>query len=66
MVMLMRGIGWFGVFIGGLNAGIKLFGSDEALQAMAGNSRDLDLNITILAFSIIFLALAAILEAVRD
>lgn len=66
LVLLMRIIGGFGVFAGGLNAAIKLFGSVEAVLSMAGGSRDLDVNITMLAFSIIFLALASILEAVRS
>ena len=48
------------------NAAIKLFGDAETIQRYAGSSRDLDTNITIGAFSLIFLALGAILAELQS
>ena len=65
MIIILRIVGWLGMFSTAFNAFIKFFGDDEALRRYAGPSRDLDLNITIFAFSLIFLALASILSAVQ-
>ncbi len=65
MVAVLRSIGWAGIALSGFNACIKLFADEHTLRQLAGSSRDLDLNISVVAFCLIFLALAAILEEVR-
>lgn len=66
MLWVLRIIGWFGVSTAVANAAIKLFGDAETIQRYAGSSRDLDTNITIGAFSLIFLALGAILAELQS
>ena len=65
MVIILQLVGWLGIFSAAFNTYIKIFGDDEAVQRYAGASGNLDPSITIFAFSLIFLALAAILSAVR-
>ncbi|WP_065331242.1 hypothetical protein [Tritonibacter mobilis] len=65
MITTLRIIGWIGMIMSVFNACIKLFADQHTLRQLAGSSRDLDLNITVVAFCLIFLALAAILEEVR-
>lgn len=66
MVVFLRVIGWFGVSVSLANIAIKIFGTEETVIRYAGGSRDLDYNISVIAFCLIFLALAAILETVRN
>lgn len=66
MVYILKIIGWLGLAIAGFNAAIKIFADDETALRYAGPGRDLDLNISIAAFCLIFLALAAILSEVRE
>lgn len=65
MVFALRAVGWLGLVLAGSNAAIKLFAADEVALRYAGPGRDLSLNITVGAFCLIFLALAAILAEVR-
>ncbi|MBY6056778.1 hypothetical protein [Leisingera daeponensis] len=65
MVVVLRVFGWLGLALFGSNAAIKLFATDEFALRYAGPGRDFDLNITVGAFCLIFLALAAILAEVR-
>ncbi len=65
MVLILRLLGWLGLAVSGLNAALKLFADDEAAARYAGGNRDLDMNISIGAFCLIFLALAAILSELR-
>jgi len=65
VVTTLRIIGWIGMIMSVFNACIKLFADQHTLRQLAGSSRDLDLNISVVAFCLIFLALAAILEEVR-
>lgn len=65
MVFVLRAVGWLGIVLFGSNAAIKIFASDEVALRYAGPGRELDLNITVAAFCLIFLALAAILAEVR-
>lgn len=65
MVIVLRVIGWVGISIFSANGAIKLFGSDAAVREFSGGDRDLDLNISVIAFCLIFLALAAILAELR-
>ena len=65
MVILLRVVGWFGISLAAFNAYFKLFADDETALRYAGPGRDLDLNISVFAFCLIFLALAAILDEVR-
>ncbi|MFT6025590.1 MAG: hypothetical protein ACI9PY_003732 [Ascidiaceihabitans sp.] len=65
MIIVLRVVGWLGVFLAGYNAGLKLFAGDETLRAFAGSSRSLDLNIMVFAFCLLFLALAKILVELR-
>ncbi len=65
MVILLQVLGWLGIVAGLFNASIKLFAGDDALLRYAGPSRDLDLNLTVLVFSLILLALAQILIELR-
>lgn len=62
MKIALRVIGWLGIILSLWNGYTKLFGSDFAVARYAGGTRDIDLNITVLAFCLIFLALAAILD----
>ena len=66
MVTVLRLVGWFGMLISGSNAAIKLFADDATALRYAGPGRDLDLNITVAAFCLIFLALAAILSRLES
>ena len=61
MKTLLRVIGWLGITLSLWNGATKLFGSDWAVARYTAGSRDIDLNITVLAFCLIFLALASIL-----
>ncbi len=65
MVWILRLIAWFGISMSGFNAYFKLFADDETAQRYAGPGRDLDVNISIFAFCLIFLGLAAILSEVK-
>ncbi|MEO0743956.1 MAG: hypothetical protein AAFY49_01285 [Pseudomonadota bacterium] len=65
MVILLQVLGWLGIVSGLFNAFIKLFADDDALLRYAGPSRDLNLNLTVLVFSLILLALAQILAELR-
>ncbi|SLN63984.1 hypothetical protein ROA7450_03367 [Roseovarius albus] len=65
MILILRVFGWLGIASSGFNAAIKLFANDEAVRRYAGIDRDLDLNISIAAFCLLFLALASILAEVR-
>lgn len=66
MVVVLRIFGWFGILLSCFNGYFKVFGDDATVARYAGSSRDLDLNITIVAFCLIFLALAAILAELRE
>lgn len=65
MVYVLNIVGWLGLAIAGFNAAIKIFADDETALRYAGPGRDLDINISIAAFCLIFLSLAAILSEVR-
>ncbi|WP_299933003.1 hypothetical protein [uncultured Pelagimonas sp.] len=65
MVLILRILGWFGIVIAMFNAAIKLFADAEAVRRYAGADRNLDSNVSIIAVSLIFLALASILAEVR-
>jgi hypothetical protein len=65
MVLILRIIGWGGLVTSLLNAGIKLFADAESVARYAGSSRDIDSNITVAAFCLIFFALAAILSELK-
>lgn len=65
MIVILRVVGWFGLFVSGFNAALKLFASDMAALRYAGPGRDLDINIAMAAFCLLFLALAAILVEIR-
>lgn len=65
MVILLRVLGWFGLLASGLSGYFKLFGSDEVVRRYIASGRDLDLNISVAAFCLLFLALAAILSELR-
>lgn len=65
MVKLLQIIGWFGIAASIINGYFKLFGNEYELKRYAGSTRNLDLNISVLAFCLIFLALAAILSELR-
>ena len=65
MVLILRIVGWFGIAVSGFNAGFKLVADDETVLRYAGPDRDLDINISIMAFCLIFLALAAILSEIK-
>jgi hypothetical protein len=66
MVLVLRILGWFGLAASGFSASFKLFANDETALRYAGPGRDLDLNISIAAFCLLFLALASILAEVRE
>jgi len=65
-ILILRLLGGFGLFVSGFSASIKLFGSQEALHAYAGSSRNLDTNFLTIAVCIIFLALASIMSKLAD
>ena len=61
--LLLKVLAFIGLLFGGLNAYFKLFLDDAKLIEYTGfSTRSLDLNITCLAFSLIFLALAKIID----
>ena len=63
--MLLKVLNWLGVLgltLSCLNATLKIFANDETLLAFAGRSRNLNINLHVLAFSLIFLALARIIQ----
>lgn len=62
LVIALRVVGWFGIITSTYNGLLKVFGSDGDVALYAGASRNLDLNIILLAFSLGFLALAGILK----
>lgn len=66
MVWLLKGLGWLGIIAASLNASIKLFADDNMALRYAGPGRDLDLNISVISFCLLFLALAYILQEIRD
>ena len=66
MVGILKIWGWFGIISAVLNMGIKLFGSDDLLNAMRQSNRSLNLNLAVIAFCMIFLALASILVELRS
>lgn len=65
MITVLRGFGWLGLAVSSVNAGLKLFADDAVLLRYSGQSRNLDENISICAFSLIFIALATILAELR-
>ncbi len=65
MVLILQVVGWFGITASAFNAGFKLFADAETALRYAGPGRDLDINISVVAFCLIFLALASILSEVR-
>ena len=65
MVWFLRIIAWFGMGTSSFNAYFKLFANDATALRYAGPGRDLDVNISIFAFCLIFLALAAILSEIK-
>ena len=62
MKLILQIFGWFGLIASGSNAAIKLFADDATALRYAGPGRDLDLNISMVAFCLIFLGIAAILS----
>ena len=66
LVWILRIVGWLGIFAASFNSWFKLFADDETALRYAGPGRDLDLNISMLAFCLIFLALAAILAELKS
>ncbi len=65
MIIVLRVIGWFGIVASVFNAGIKILADDQTALRYAGPGRDLDFNISVAAFCLLFLALASILAEVR-
>jgi hypothetical protein len=65
MVLILRIVGWFGIVVSAINGGFKLFADNENSLRYAGPGRDLDINLSIMAFCLIFLALASILSEVK-
>jgi len=62
MLKLVLGIlGWLAVLSGILNGAVRLFGTSEIVALYAGNSRNLDLSITVVVFGLILIALASII-----
>jgi len=62
MLKLALGIsGWLAILAGVFNGAVRLFGTSESVARYAGNSRDLDLSITVIAFGLILIALASII-----
>lgn len=64
MRIVLLVIGWFGIALAVFNSGVKIFGSAEEVARYAGSNRNLDTNFTVLAFCLIFLGLAAILNRI--
>lgn len=66
MSSVLKIIGWLGIAASGFNASMKLFADDATALRYAGPGRDLDVNISVFAFCLIFLALAEILDRLKD
>lgn len=66
MVLVLKVLGWFGISVSIANVAIKIFATNESLGRYAGGSRNLDMNISTIAVCLIFLALAAILQELRE
>lgn len=65
-IVILKLLGGLGLFLSVFNASIKLFGSQEALLAYAGSSRNLNVNLLTISICIIFLALASIMSKLDD
>ena len=65
MIWILRIIGWLGIFASCFNGYFKLFADHATALQYAGPGRNLDVNISIIAFCLIFLALAAILSEIQ-
>ncbi len=61
-VWILKILAYFWLVVTVLNASIKLFGSLEMVHLYAGSDRHLDTDLLVIAFCIIFLALAFIIE----
>ena len=59
-------LGWIFSLSSGLNILIKLFGSDDAVLAYAGSSRNMDVASLGFAISLIFLGISKILFKLED
>ena len=59
---VLKFVGFLGLVLSGFNAFLKIFANDEQLAALAGISRNLNPNLTVIAFSLIFIALAKIIQ----
>ena len=66
MTSLLSALGGLALIVAFLNGAIKLFGSNESVARYAGADRDLDLNISVAAIGIVFLALSAILSKLTN
>jgi|TARA_A100000171_G_C2024057_1_gene92523 hypothetical protein len=65
VLLVLRVFGYFGLSISAASIALKLFADDTTAIQYTGGSRNLDTDIAVTAFSIIFLALAAILSELR-
>ena len=59
---VLNGLGWFAVITSTLNIAIKLFGSNEAVLAFSGISRNLDAPIIGFAVGLVFLGLGSVMK----
>lgn len=62
MKYLLVAVGFLGSFLSIMNGAIKLFGSDWAVARYTTGTRNIDWNVSVLAFCLLFFALATILE----
>jgi hypothetical protein len=62
LALLLKVLGFLGLGFAGFNAYLKIFANDEQLIAYAGSTRSLDMNFTVLAISLIFVALGKIID----
>lgn len=65
MVLTLRVLGWLGLISSAVRLVIKIGGNDAMLSRYVGSSRNLDTEVGVIAWSLVFLALAAILQELR-